>query len=157
MRKEIDPRIAEDIITTAISRVWSSPSNKILCTRRGIKEAIAVAIQHAYELGFLAGQEADLNEACLPGRPDRPLWMDIRLDDHAGMNALHLRLRPIMLRSFRDSGYQCLGDLRWVPLEQLIRLVYVGRKTAMKIRAVIETLERGGGSVPLPEPAADKA
>ena len=32
----------------------------------------------------------------------------------------------------RWCGYQCLGDLRWDPLQQLIGLFYVGRKTANK-------------------------
>ena len=109
MPNEIDPRIAENIITTAISRVWSSPNDRIFCTRRGLREAIAAAIQHAYEIGFLAGQEADLREICQPGSPDRPPWMDIRLDDETAMNALHLRLWPIMLRSFHDAGYHFLG------------------------------------------------
>lgn len=78
--------------------------------------------------------------------------MDIRLDDHHAMNALHLRLWPIMLRSFHDAGYHCLGDLRWVPLERLIGLFYVGRKTGMKIRAVIDTFEHGGEPVAGSEP-----
>lgn len=152
MRNEIDPQIAADIITTAVSRLWSSPSDRILCTRRNLREAVAAAIQHAYEIGVLAGQEASQNDVCRPGTPDRPLWMDIRLDDQPAMASLHLRLQPIVLRSFHDAGYHCLGDLRWIPLERLIRLFYVGRKTAMKIRAEIESLEHGGKSAPAPEP-----
>ena len=153
MRNEIDSRIAENIIITAISRVWSSPSDRIFCTRRSLREAIAAAIQHAYEIGFLAGHEADLREICRSGSPDRPPWMDIRLDDPAAMDALHLRLWPIMLRSFHDAGYHCLGDLRWLPVERLIQVFYVGLKTAKQIRAVIEMLEAGGESVAGPKPA----
>jgi hypothetical protein len=68
--------------------------------------------------------------------------MDIRLDDQAAMAIHGLRLRPIVLRSLLGAGYQRLGDLRWVPLLELIRLFYVGRKTAKQIRAVVERLER---------------
>jgi hypothetical protein len=156
MRNQIDPRIAENIITTAISRVWSLPSDRIICTRRGLREAVAAAIQDAYVIGFLAGQEADLREVCRTGSPHRPPWMDIRLDDRAAMYALRLRLWPIMLRSFHNAGYHCLGDLRWVPLERLIQVFYVGRKTAKQIRAVIEMLERSAESAK-PTPADDKA
>jgi hypothetical protein len=35
-----------------------------------------------------------------------------------------------------------LGDLRWVPIQQLIGLFYIGRKTAKQIRATVEQLER---------------
>jgi len=70
--------------------------------------------------------------------------MDVRLDDQAAMATHHLRLRPIVLRSLLDAGYQCLGDLRWVPMQQLIGLFYIGRKTAKQIRAIVERLEREG-------------
>ena len=33
------------------------------------------------------------------------------------------------------------GDLRWVPLERLVQVFYVGRKTAKQILGVIEMLE----------------
>ena len=44
MRNEIDTRIAEDIVTTAVSSVWALPSDKIVCTRRAFREAVATAI-----------------------------------------------------------------------------------------------------------------
>jgi hypothetical protein len=69
--------------------------------------------------------------------------MDIRLDDNAAMATAQVQLWPIMVRSFHEAGYHCLGDLRWVPVDQLIRVFYIGRKTAKRIRAAIERLEEG--------------
>jgi len=141
MRKDIDPRIAEIFVTTAVSRVCATPSDRIICTRHVLREALAAAIEHAYEIGFLVGQEADLRDSTRPGSTDRPAWMDIHLDDKAAIAALQVQLWPIMVRSFHEAGYHCLGDLRWVPLDQIIQLFYIGRKTAKRIRAAIERLE----------------
>ena len=142
MLSEIDPKIADGLVLTAVSSLWASPSEKILCTRRALKEVLLGLIQEVYAIGLLAGQEMRLRENARPGSTDRPPWMDIRLDDHAAMAKHHLRLQPIVLRSLRDAGYQCLGDLRWVPIQQLIGLFYIGRKTAKQIRATVEQLER---------------
>jgi hypothetical protein len=144
MPSELDPKIADSLVITAVSSFNSLPNEKIICTRRRLKEAVLAAVQEAYGLGYLAGQEMRLRESTAPGSADRPSWMDIRLDDQAAMATHHLRLRPIVLRSLRDAGYQCLGDLRWVPLLQLIGLFYVGRKTAKQIRATVERLEGDG-------------
>ena len=95
----------------------------------------------AFVIGFLAGQEVDLRNRTRPGSVDRPPWMDIRLDDKAAMVGLQIRLRPIMLRSLHLAGYHCLGDLRWVSIDQLIQVFYIGRKTAKQIRAAIERRE----------------
>ena len=141
MRKEIDSKIAENIVTTAISRVWATPSERIVCTRRVLRDTIAAAIQQAYEIGFLAGHEADLRDSTRSGSADRPPWMDIRLDDQAAMATLRVQLWPIMVRSLHEAGYHRLGDLRWVPVDQLISVFYIGRKTAKRIRAAIERLE----------------
>jgi len=144
MPSELDFKIADGLVMTAVSRVWALPSDKILCTRRVLKEAVLAAVQEAYSMGLLAGQEMRLRESTLPGGADRPSWMDIRLDDQAAMARDGLRLRPIVLRSLLAAGYQCLGDLRWVSILELIRLFYVGRKTAKQIRAAVERLEREG-------------
>jgi hypothetical protein len=141
MQKEIDSKIAENIVTTAISRVWATSNERIVCTRRVLRDTIAAAIQQAYEIGFLAGHEADLRDSPRSGTADRPSWMDIRLDDKAAMATLQVQLWPIMVRSFHEAGYHCLGDLRWVPVDQLVRVFYIGRKTAKRIRAAIEGLE----------------
>jgi hypothetical protein len=142
MPSELDPRIADSLVLTAISSLWALPSEKILCTRRALKEAFLAVAQEAYGLGFLAGQEIRFRESTRPGSADRPDWMDIRLDDAANLAKHRLRLRPIVLKSLRGAGYQCLGDLRWVPLQQLIGLFYIGRKTAKQIRATVDRLER---------------
>jgi hypothetical protein len=143
MPSELDPKVADNLVLTAVSRVWTLPSEKILCTRRALKEAVLAAVQEAYAIGLLAGQEMRLRESTRRGSTDRPPWMDIRLDDSATLATHHLRLRPIVLRSLLGAGYHCLGDLRWVPIQQLISLSYIGRKTAKQIRATIEQLEGG--------------
>jgi hypothetical protein len=142
MPSEIDPKIAESLVLTAVSNLWALPSEKIRCTRRALKQAFLAVAQEAYGMGFLAGQEVRLRQSTAPGSVDRPSWMDIRLDDQAAMAAHRLRLRPIVLKSLLDAGYQCLGDLRWVPIQQLIGISYIGRKTAKHIRATVERLER---------------
>jgi len=139
---ELDPKIADSLVLTAVSSLWALPSEKIRCTRQALKEALHAVVQEAYVIGFLAAQEMRFRESTSSGSIDRPSWMDIRLDDHAAMATHHLRLRPIVLRSRLDAGYQCLGDLRWVPIQQLICLFYIGRKTAKQIRATVERLER---------------
>jgi hypothetical protein len=142
MPSEIDPKIAESLVQTAVSSLWALPSENILCTRRALKQAFLAVAQEAYGMGFLAGQEVRLRQSTAPGSVDRPSWMDIRLDDDAAMAAHRLRLRPIVLKSLLGAGYRCLGDLRWVPIQQLIGLYYIGRKTAKQIRATVERLER---------------
>lgn len=142
MPSEIDPNVADSLVMTAVSSLWALPSEKIFCTGLALKQAFFVVAQEAYEIGFLAGQEMRFRESTRPGSADRPSWMDTRLDDHAAMATQQLRLRPIVLRSLRDAGYRCLGDLRWVSVQQLIGLFYIGRKIAKQIRVTVERLER---------------
>ena len=142
MPSELDPTIAADLVTTAVSSLWALPNEKIVCTRRALRQAFLAIVQEAYGLGFLAGQEMRLRESTAPGSAGRPSWMDICLDDQVAMAAQGLQLRPIVVRSLLGAGYQCLGDLRWIPLLELIRVFYIGRKTAKQIRARVERLER---------------
>jgi hypothetical protein len=142
MPSELDPKIADYLVTNAVNSLCALPHEKIVCTRRVLRQAFLAIVQQAYGLGFMAGEEARLRESARPGNPERPPWMDIRLDDQAAMATVGLQLRPIVLRSLLGAGYQCLGDLRWVPLWALIRLFYIGRKTAKQIRMVVERLER---------------
>ena len=144
MPSELDPKIADTLAFGAIVGLWPSRGGKVLCTRQALKQAFLAVAQEAYAIGFLAGQEMRLRESTRPGSADRPSWMDIRLDDAAALAPHRLRLRPIVLRSLLDAGYQCLGDLRWVPIQQLIGLFYIGRKTAKQISAPVERLERDG-------------
>jgi hypothetical protein len=44
MPSEIDSEIADGLVMTAVSRVWALPSDKILCTRRALKEAVLAAL-----------------------------------------------------------------------------------------------------------------
>jgi hypothetical protein len=142
MPSELDPKIADDLVTTAVSSLWALPNEKIVCTRRALRQAFLAIVQEAYGLGFLAGQEMRLRESTAPGSAGRRSWMDICLDDQVAMAAQGLQLRPIVVRALLGAGYQCLGDLRWIPLLELIRVFYIGRKTAKQIRATVERLER---------------
>jgi hypothetical protein len=144
MPNQLDPNIADSLVMNAVSSLWALPSEKILCPSRALKAALLAAVQEAYAVGLLAGQETRFRQSTPPGNANRPSWMDIRLDDQAAMAMNHLRLRPIVLRSLLGAGYQCLGDLRWLSIQQLVGIFYVGRKTAYLIRATIERLERDG-------------
>ena len=144
MPSELDPKIADGLVTTAVSSLCALPHENIVCTRPVLERVFLAVAHEAYALGFLAGHELRLRESTIPGSTDRPAWMDIRLDDLAAMAAQGLRLRPIVLKSLLGAGYQCLGDLRWVPGPQLTRLFYVGLKTVRQIRATVERLEREG-------------
>ena len=138
------PRLPNKLVFRAVVGLRLSQGDKVLCSRRALRQAFLAVAQEAYGIGLLAGQEVRLRESTAPGSADRPSWMDIRLDDQAAMAAVGLQLRPIVLRSLLGAGYQCLGDLRWVPLLALIRRFYIGRKTAKQIRATVERLEREG-------------
>jgi hypothetical protein len=142
MPNELDPKIADSLASGAIVGLWPSPGEKVLCTRRALKQAFLAVAQEAYEIGYLAGQEVRLRESTSPGSADRPPWMDIGFNDLAALATYRIRFKPVVLRSLLGAGYQCLGDLRWVSSPQLRRLFYVGRKTARQIRAVVERLER---------------
>jgi hypothetical protein len=39
MPSELDPRIADSLVVTAVCSVWALPGEKIFCTRRALKEA----------------------------------------------------------------------------------------------------------------------
>ena len=143
-RINLIPKIADSLVMTAVSRVWALPSEKIICTRRALKEAVLAAVQEAHSIGFLAGREVRFRDSTLPGSADRPSWMDIRLDDREELVRHQLRFKPIVVRSLLAAGYHCLGDLRWLSVQQLISIFYVGRKTAYQIRAAVERLEGEG-------------
>lgn len=65
MPSELDSKIADGLVMTAVSRVWALPGDKILCTRRDLRGAILAAVQEAYSMGLLAGQETHLRESTL--------------------------------------------------------------------------------------------
>ena len=97
--------------------------------------------QEAYEIGLLAGQKEQLGELTRPGSPDRPSWMNIRLDDAESLANHKIRFKPVVLNSLLGAGYRCLGELRWIPNRQLMELHYVGMKTAQQIRAIVRRFE----------------
>ena len=140
----LDARLAEHIVGTAMC--WLNPTygNKILCTKAALKQAIRAALDEAYEVGFLAGQKKQYSELTHPGSPDRPAWMDIRLDDPDDLARNHIRFQPVVLRSLLGAGYRRLGDLRWVPSRELMSLHYVGFKWAAQIRTLVRRFERDG-------------
>jgi hypothetical protein len=143
MRVGLDDRIAERIVGTAMCRLNPTYGNKILCTKAALKDAIMSALDEAHEIGFLAGQKEQYGEHTPPGSPDRPAWMDIRLDDPDDLARNHIRFQPVVLRSLLGAGFRCVGDLRWVPSRELTSLHYVGFKWAGRIRAVIRRFEQG--------------
>jgi hypothetical protein len=123
-------------------RLRPTPGNKILCTKASLKQAILAAVDEAYNIGFLAGQKEHCAYITYPCSPDRPAWMDIRLDDPEDLARNHIRFQPLVLRSLFGAGYRRLGDLRWVPSRELMNLHYVGFKWAAQIRAVVRRFER---------------
>jgi hypothetical protein len=56
MPSEINRQIADRLVITAISSVWSYPGEKVVCTRQALKQAILAVAQEAYGIGFLAGR-----------------------------------------------------------------------------------------------------
>ena len=142
MYGEIDPEMADRIAFSAMCTLNPPRGNKVLCTKHVLREAFLAVAREAYDMGFLAGQEDQFAELVRPGSPDRPAWMDIRLDDPTDLAKHHIRLQPVVLRSLLGAGYRCLGDLRWVSNRQLRDLHYVGIRTARKLRAIVLHFER---------------
>ena len=93
----LDARLADRIACTAMGRLRPTPGNKILCTKAALKQAILVALDAAHEIGFLAGRKEQPSELSLPASPDRPAWMDIRLDDPDNLAGNHIRFQPVVL------------------------------------------------------------
>jgi len=147
----LDARLAERIVGTAMCRLHPTSGNKILCTKAELRQAILAAVEEAHETGFLAGQKEQYGTLTQPGSPDRPAWMDIRLDDPDDLARKHIRFQPVVLRSLLGAGYRRLGDLRWVPSRELMNLHYVGFKWAREIRAVVRRFE-GAEAAPVVAP-----
>jgi len=57
MPREINSRIADHLVSTAISSLDSPRGGTILCTRRALHSALLAAVRQAHEIGLLAGQE----------------------------------------------------------------------------------------------------
>jgi hypothetical protein len=143
MPHELDLRIADRLVSTAIASLDSPRGSKVVCTRRALDAALLAAVREAHEIGFLAGQQERYADAGLnrPGSPARPAWMDIPLDHWKELARHGIRLKPVVVQSLAAAGYRCLGDLRWAPERQLIGLHYVGIKTARALRAAVQRFE----------------
>lgn len=157
---ELDHRIAEHLVSGAISNLGPPRGNKVVCTRRALHAALLAVAREAHDIGFLAGQKERYGELTRPGSPHRPAWMDIRLDDPAELARHRIRIKPVVLQSLVGAGYHSLGDLRWVPDRQLREVHYVGIKTARAILAIVRRFERNaqasseGVVQPIVDPAA---
>jgi hypothetical protein len=154
MPREIDSRIADHLVSRAVSSLDSPRGSRVVCTRRALDAALLTAVREAHEIGFLAGQQERYADLTRPGSPARPAWMDIPLDHRKELAGHGIRLKPVVLQSLAAAGYRCLGDLRWVPERQLIGLHYVGIKTARALRAAVERFE---AAEPSPEGAGQPA
>jgi hypothetical protein len=163
MSREIDSRIADQLISAALSSLCAAHGNKRVCTRRALDAAFLAAIRASHEIGFLAGQQERHGDLIRPGIPHRPSWMDIPLDQWKELARHGIRLKPVVVQSLVAAGFRCLGDLRWVPEQQLIGLHYVGIKTARSLRAIVRRFEdaepSSGGDLrpvaPMPIPRLD--
>jgi hypothetical protein len=141
MPNELDPKLAERLASSAIGSLRPPHGGKVLCSKRALHEAFLDVAQEAFEIGFLAGQKEHYGPLTRPGSPDRPPWMDIRLDDGASLAEHKIRFKPVALRSLIGAGYRCLGDLRWVSNRELRQFHYIGIRTAQQIRAVVGRFE----------------
>jgi hypothetical protein len=101
---ELDHRIAEHLVSGGISSLNPPRGNKVVCTRRALHTAFLAVAQEAHEIGFLAGQKERFGDLTRPGSPDRPAWMDIRLDDRADLAKHHIRIKPVVLRPLIGEG-----------------------------------------------------
>jgi hypothetical protein len=143
MPREIDDRIADRLVSTAVTSLDSPRGSKVICTRRALDAALLAVAREAHEIGFLAGRQERHADAALarPGSPARPAWVDIRLDHWKELASQGVRIEPIVVQSLAAAGYRCLGDLREVPERHLIGLHYVGVKTARALRAAVQRFE----------------
>jgi hypothetical protein len=143
MPREINSRIADHLVSTAVASLDSPRGSKVVCTRRALNAALLAVAREAHEIGFLAGQQQRYADAGLarPGSPARPAWMDIPLDHRKELARHGISIKPVVVQSLAAAGYRCLGDLCWVPERQLIGLHYVGIKTARALRATVQRFE----------------
>jgi hypothetical protein len=141
MPEEIDSAVAESLASGAMRYLTLTPGNKILCTKRQLRECLLILAQEAYAMGFLAGQKEQFGALVIAGAAGRPAWMDIPLDDRSALVGHGLRIRPVVVRSLMAAGYRQLGDLCWASSHELRKLFYIGRRTSWQIRAAIRQLQ----------------
>jgi hypothetical protein len=147
MPNELDPGIAEQLVSSTISSLNPPRGNKVVCTKRALRSALLAAVQEAHSIGFLAGQKKQHEQLVHPGSPARPAWMDIRLDDPAELDRHRIRIRPVVRESLLAAGYRLLGDLRWVQGRRVRGLHYIGIKTERALRAIVRRFEEAEPSL----------
>jgi hypothetical protein len=143
MPDELDRKIAENVVLSAIGRLQPMRGGKVVSSRAALRAVILDAIQEAYEIGVLAAEKRQFGELTRRGSANRPAWMDIRLDSPEDLAAHKISIRPVVLKSLADAGFRCLGDLRWISNRELRQLHYIGIKTAQQLRNVLRRMENG--------------
>src|SRR5258708_11830848 len=103
MSGELDPKIRERLVFSAICRLPPTRGDKILCNRGVLKQAILRVVQEAYEIGRLAGEKERLGDVTRPGNSDRPALLDIRFDDPDTLANSKIRLKPVVLNTLLDT------------------------------------------------------
>jgi hypothetical protein len=146
MPDELDRKIADDVVFSAIGRLRPMRGGKVVSSRAALRAAILDAIQEAYQIGVLAAEKRQFGELTRQGSANRPAWMDIRLDSPEDLAGNKISIRPVVLKSLLGAGFRCLGDLRWVSNRELRRLHYIGIKNAQQLRDVLRRMEHGDGS-----------
>jgi hypothetical protein len=141
--RELDRKIAENVVLSAIGRLQPMRGGKVVSSRAALWATILDAIQEAYEIGVLAAEKRQLGELMRPGIANRPAWMEILLDSPEDLAARKISIRPVVLKSLADAGFRCLGDLRWISNREPRQLHYVGIKTARQLQDVLRRMERG--------------
>jgi hypothetical protein len=98
MTNDLDPAIAERIVSSTLHRLPAPPGNKILCTKAELRAAFMQGAREGYQIGILRGQQERFGEITRPGSPTRPAWTDIPLDSHAELAKNGIHLRPVVLK-----------------------------------------------------------
>ena len=57
MPEELDTAAAEELANWATCFLLLTPSKKVLCTKRQLKECLMALARDAYAMGFLSGQK----------------------------------------------------------------------------------------------------
>jgi len=142
MPEELNREIADWVAISAIGCLRPMRGGKVVTATAVLRPVILDAIQEAYEIGILAAEKRQLGELTRPGSPNRPVWIDIRLDSPEELAAHQISVQPVVLRSLLDAGIRRLGDLRWLSNRELRQLRYVGIKTAQYLRNVLQRFDR---------------
>ena len=145
MPEEIDPAVADDLVSDAMGLLPLTPGKKVLCTKQQLRDCMLRLAQDAYAMGYLSEEKMYLASRTLRDAIERPTWMDIRMDDREELAKHKIRLRPVAVRSLLGAGYHCLGDLCWVSEYELRKLFYIGRTTTRQLRIIIRQLQTRSG------------